>query len=275
MNKIIRLLPAAALILLASCAKKEKETLVADSGSIVNQEIVEQLNNGRNSSVLVSGRMSLKLEAGTKKFNVGGALKMRRDDVIQISLQVFGLVEAGRLELTQDYILILNRVGKQYVKASYTDIPFFRDNGINFYTFQALIWNELFIPNSTGGAPSLTDYAQQQEGNNLFLTHTTPGLVTRFLTHASSHLLKRTDITGSNGSMKWTYDSWARLNGNDFPDKMRIEMNFRNAEVKAEMALSRLQAEEKWKETRTVIDKKKMKEVPIQVAFKQILNLAE
>ena len=52
-------------------------------------------------------------------------------------------------------------------------------------------------------------------------------------------------------------------------------MNFKNASVKAEMALSRLHMEEKWKETRTAIDKKKMKEVPIQAAFKQILSLSE
>ena len=275
MNKIIRLWPVAALILLASCSKKEKEVVVVDSQSIINSEIVEQVNSNRNMTPQVSSRISLKLEAGAKKLNVGGTLKMQRDDVIQISLQVFGLVEAGRLEMTQDYILILNRLGKQYVKASYADIPFFRDNGINFFTFQALLWNELFTPNSMGNTPKLMDYAQQQEGENLILTHTTPTLVTKFLTHAATHLLKQTDLAGANGCMKWTYNSWARLNGKDFPDKMGMDMNFKNASVKAEMALSRLHMEEKWKETRTAIDKKKMKEVPIQVAFKQILSLSE
>ena len=275
MNKIIRLWPIAALILLASCSKKEKEVFVVDSQSIINSEIVEQVNSNRNMTPQVTSRISPKLEAGAKKLNVGGTLKMQRDDVIQISLQVFGLVEAGRLEMTQDYILILNRLGKQYVKASYADIPFFRDNGINFFTFQALLWNELFTPNSMGNTPKLMDYAQQQEGENLILTHTTPTLVTKFLTHATTHLLKQTDLAGANGSMKWTYNSWARLNGKDFPDKMGMDMNFKNASVKAEMALSRLHMEEKWKETRTAIDKKKMKEVPIQVAFKQILSLSE
>lgn len=275
MNKIIRLWPVAALILLASCSKKEKEVVVVDSQSIINSEIVEQVNSNRNMTTQVTSRISLKLEAGAKKLNVGGTLKMQRDDVIQISLQVFGLVEAGRLELTQDYILILYRLGKQYVKASYADIPFFRDNGINFFTFQALLWNELFTPNSMGTTPKLMDYAQQQEGENLILTHTTPTLVTKFLTHATTHLLKQTDLAGANGSMKWTYHSWARLDGKDFPDKMAMGMNFKNASVKAEISLSRLHSEEKWEETRTAIDKKKMKEVPIQAAFKQILSLSE
>ena len=275
MNKIIRLWPVAALILLASCSKKEKEVVVMDSQSIINSEIVEQVNSNRNMTTQVTSRISLKLEAGAKKLNVGGTLKMQRDDVIQISLQVFGLVEAGRLELTQDYILILYRLGKQYVKASYADIPFFRDNGINFFTFQALLWNELFTPNSMGTTPKLMDYAQQQEGENLILTHTTPTLVTKFLTHATTHLLKQTDLAGANGSMKWTYHSWARLDGKDFPDKMAMGMNFKNASVKAEISLSRLHSEEKWEETRTAIDKKKMKEVPIQAAFKQILSLSE
>ena len=119
------------------------------------------------------------------------------------------------------------------------------------------------------------DYAQQQQGENLILTHTTPTLVTKFLTHAATHLLKQTDLAGANGSMKWTYNSWARLDGKDFPDKMAMGMNFKNASVKAEISLSRLHSEEKWEETRTAIDKKKMKEVPIQAAFKQILSLSE
>lgn len=276
MNKFIRLLPVAVLILLASCSKKEKEVVMADNRpSIINSEIVEKVNSNRNTASQVTSRISLKLEAGTKKLNVGGSLKMLRDDVIQISLQVFGLVEVGRMEMTQDYILILNRLGKQYVKASYADIPFFRDNGINFYTFQALLWNELFTPNSMGATPRLMDFAQQQEGENLILTHTTPTLVTKFLTHATTQLLKQTNLAGANGSMKWIYNSWARLDGKDFPDKMEMDMNFRNASVKVELALSRLHTEEKWKETRTAIDKKKMREVPIQVAFKQILSLSD
>lgn len=276
MKNIIKLFPVAALILLtSSCSKKEKDIVTVDRNHIINNEIVESINNNHNTANQVTSRLNMKLEAGAKKLNVGGALKMKRDDVIQISLQVFGLVEAGRLEMTQDYILILNRLGKQYVKANYADIPFFRDNGINFYTFQALLWNELFTPNSTGNTPTLMDYSQQQDGEDIILTHTTPNLVTRFLTNTATQLLRQTDISGSNGSMKWTYNSWARLEEKDFPDKMKMYIDLKNTNIKAELSLSRMHSDEKWKDTRTPIDKKKMKEVPINVAFKQILSLSE
>lgn len=270
MKNIIRLWPIAALMILSSCSKKEKEVISVENSYIVNTEIVEKINSNRNSSTQVTCRMNMKLEAGKQRLNVDGNLKMKRNDVIQLSLQVLGLIEAGRMELTQDYILILNRIDKQYMKASYADIPFFKENGINFYTFQALLWNELFTPNSTGKAPTLLDYAQAKEGDNLILTHITPHLATQFLTHAASSQLKQTDIQGTNGGIKWSYDSWTSLNGMNFPNKMHMNMNFKNTDLKIELSLSRLHSEEKWKETRTNIDNKKLKEVPIEVAFKKL-----
>ena len=35
---------------------------------------------------------------------------------------------------------------KQYVKATYNDLAFLKNNGLNFYSLQALFWNELFLP---------------------------------------------------------------------------------------------------------------------------------
>lgn len=274
MKQIIKLLPVAALLLLASCSKKEKEVITNNNTNTTYTEIVDKVNANRATTDQVTCRMSMDLEAGKQKLNVGGNLKMKRNDVIQFSLQVFGFVEAGRLEMTPEYVLILNRIGKQYVKASYKDVPFFKENGINFYTFQALLWNELFVPGRTNNAPTTQDFAQTKNGEDVVLTNTTQNLVVQFFTNTATSLLKQTDIQGTNGKMKWSYDSWARLNGKDFPDKMHMLMNIKNTNVKADLQLTRIRTDEKWKDTRTIIDKKKLKEVTIQSAFSQILSLS-
>lgn len=277
MKKIIRLLPmAAAMLLVMSCSKKAKEPVVnTTEGPGAYTEIVDKVNANRNTAEQVTCRMSMDLEAGKQKLSVGGNLKMKRNDVIQMSLQVFGFVEAGRLEMTQDYILILNRIGKQYVKASYKDIPYFKENGINFFTFQSLLWNELFVPGSDDTRPNTANFTQTKSGKDIVLTNTTKQMVTRFFTNATTNLLEQTNIEGTNGgNINWEYASWARLSGKDFPDKMNIKMNIRNTAVKAGLQLTRLRADEKWKDTRTSIDKKKLKQVSLQSAFSQIMSLS-
>ena len=54
--------------------------------------------------------------------------------------------ELGRLEFAPDYVLILDRYHKQYVKADYTQVDFLKKQGISFYTLQALFWNQLILP---------------------------------------------------------------------------------------------------------------------------------
>ncbi len=64
---------------------------------------------------------------------------------MQLLIPILGS-EIGRLEFTPDYVLIVDRLHQEYVKADYTQIDFLRDNGINFYSLQALFWNQLLIP---------------------------------------------------------------------------------------------------------------------------------
>jgi len=72
---------------------------------------------------------------------------MRKDEVIRLQLLVPIIrSEVGRIEFTKDYVLFLDRIHKQYVKAKYNDVAFLKNNGINFYSLQALFWNQLFIP---------------------------------------------------------------------------------------------------------------------------------
>ena len=91
--------------------------------------------------------MKFSVEVGNQDITLTGNLKMKRDDVIRLQLMAFGFVEAGRLEFTKDYVLIMDRINKQYLKAPYVQIDFLRNSGLNFYTLQALFWNELFQPN--------------------------------------------------------------------------------------------------------------------------------
>lgn len=71
---------------------------------------------------------------GRQNLSVGGTLKMKRDDVVQLSLTVLG-IEVGRLEFTPKDVLIVDRVNKQYVRARYDQVAFLQTADLDFYAF--------------------------------------------------------------------------------------------------------------------------------------------
>lgn len=101
----------------------------------------------------ISSKVKLTIGTGSKELSVGGSLKMKKDEVIRIQVTPFGLMEVGRIEFTKDYVLYVDRINKEYAKASYADVDFLKENGLDFYALQALFWNQLFVP----GTQKITD----------------------------------------------------------------------------------------------------------------------
>lgn len=101
----------------------------------------------------LSSKIKFTLVSGSKDITVSGSLKMKKDEVIRIQLTPFGLMEAGRLEFAKDYVLLMDRINKEYVKTGYDEVDFLKNNGLDFYALQSLFWNRLFIP----GTQKVTD----------------------------------------------------------------------------------------------------------------------
>ena len=106
------------------------------------QKVIDNAAYSKN----ISAKMSFRILSGGTDFTISGQLRMRKDEVIRIQLTPMGLMEAFRLEFTKDHVLIVDRLNREYVKAGYQDVSFLKQNGLDFYTLQALFWNELFIP---------------------------------------------------------------------------------------------------------------------------------
>lgn len=101
----------------------------------------------------ISSKIKFTINTGRKDLSVSGSLRMKKDEVIRIQLTPFGLMEVGRLEFAKDYVLLMDRINKEYVKANYAEVDFLQKNGLDFYALQALFWNQLFVP----GEQKITD----------------------------------------------------------------------------------------------------------------------
>ena len=152
-------------LLLGSCASKKA---VADGNTSLSgsQTVVSGQSSVQNSSSAVAttaymhkvadnkvyadnivGNISFNLQAKGQNISVPGSLRMRKDEVIRLQLFIPILgTEVGRLEFTPTYVLVIDRMHKEYIKADYSEVDFLKQNGLNFYSLQALFWNQLFLP---------------------------------------------------------------------------------------------------------------------------------
>ena len=171
---------------------------------------------------------------------------MKRDEAIQLSLVAVGIVEAARIEFTPKRLLVLDRIGRRYVEVKYDDLPFFKDSKIDFYTLQALFWNELFLPGvkhvEKGDIYSfqLTRNETQatltaEKGKRLsysFLTALTTGLLEESRIHVSAK--KENDY-----QLNWVYRDFLTLAGKQFPSSMTLALQGIEKPMKASFNFSR------------------------------------
>lgn len=144
-----------AVALLSSCASKKNlidntavtEVAEPKADKSAAASFVKKVGENAVTTSNITGNMTFSIEMGKKDISVPGSVHMRKDKVIRLQLFIPLLgTEVGRLEFTPDYVLVLDRMHKEYIKADYNQLDFLRDNGLTFYSLQALFWNELLIP---------------------------------------------------------------------------------------------------------------------------------
>ena len=135
--------------LLAACASKKhavtSTTVVPDETTVVvppSPDSSKPAEVKPKEQPCITSKLRLELSSGSKSVTVGGTLRMKHDDVIQLSLVTFGILEVARIEMTPDYFMLIDKMGRQYVKAKYSDVSFLRDADVDFYTIQSYFWNE-------------------------------------------------------------------------------------------------------------------------------------
>ena len=136
-----------AALCVTSCRSSKK--VVADTneiGDILAGEKIEQHDNtqvwkyGEN----LTAKVNVKLTVGDKDISTNGQLKMRRDDVILLTLvdPVLGVMEVGRMELDKDSILVVDRVNKRFLRESYGTISSLAGRNVTFSAIQLLFWEK-------------------------------------------------------------------------------------------------------------------------------------
>lgn len=278
-SRIMKLAVLVLPLMLAACGTKKKtvsETKTT-TPTLQSQQFLQKVSDNAQYAKFITSKVKFSVEVGNQQLTLTGNLKMKRDDVIRLQLMAFGFVEAGRLEFTKDYVLIMDRINKQFLKASYAQLDFLRNSGLNFYSLQSLFWNELFQPGKAKVSDEmLNNYETDLMGEDAIISMESGKLSYRWLADKDGAQIKMANIMyedaiRGNYQLNWDYDDF-RANGKKlFPFAHKILFNAPNKTVKLSMNLNYLESEDEW-ETRTEVSGK-YREVTIDEILRRIMAL--
>lgn len=267
--KVKSLLKVAAIalpLMLASCHSKKQvteEPKPLSQSQIEQNEFLLKVKNNTVQKMFVTSKLKFTVEMGDRKMTLTGNMRMKRDDVIQLQLMAFGFVEAGRLEFTNDYVLVMDRVNKQYLKTPYRNVAFLRNSGINFHTLQALFWNELFLPGQEGVDSTMFQrFATTRGGDEVIISLEEEGSKMNYswLANDKTGQIKMANIAyrdriKGNTQLNWDYLEFAKMGNQQFPSDMTVTLTTQDKELKLGIKLNYLDNKSEW-ETRTVVSDK-------------------
>ena len=241
------------------------------------QQFLQKVNDNAQYAKFITSKVKFSVEVGNQQLTLTGNLKMKRDDVIRLQLMAFGFVEAGRLEFTKDYVLIMDRINKQFIKANYNQLDFMRNSGLNFFSLQSLFWNELFQPGKSKVTDELlNNYQTDLIGEDAVISMENGKLSYRWLADKEGALIKMANIMYEDKirgdyQLNWDYEDF-RANGKRFfPFTHNILFNTPSKSVKMGMTLNYLGNDEEW-ETRTEISGK-YREVSVDDILRRFMAL--
>lgn len=233
-------------VLLSGCKSSRNMISTGSTGALSEREYVEKVIAHTPQTDCISAKMRFALKLGTKDFSIGGNLRMQKDEIIQLSLVGFGIIEGGRIEFTKDSVLLLDRIHHQYLSARYDELSFLREAQVDFYTLQALFWNELIVPGKQHVTlDEAADFKVSRQGDDVVLAgHKGRKLAYRFLTSCVDGLLKRTEIlSNSQYQLNWNYADFVNVGKAQYPSLMNIELAGANTTASVTLSLSRIAAD--------------------------------
>lgn len=263
-------------------AETAKETKGTEATS--GLAMVQKVNDNRVTAQNIVADLSFSAVMGEKDVSVPGSLHMRKDQMIRLQLFLPILhTEVGRLEFTPDSVLVVDRLHKEYIKEGYDKVDFLRDNGINFYSLQALFWNQLFLP----GTKSLTESELQQFAANTdeMAQKTTISLTRGNMSYtwnanAKTSLISDAMVTyataqGGKSSLAWKYSNFKPVGAKMFPayEEFTFQTNAtkKAQTVKVSLDMDGISTTDKW-DTKTTLSSK-YKKIEATSIFGKLLSM--
>ena len=224
---------------------KSKERIVqADSelGSKSSSVLFKDVLHKGLEFTTFSSKLNITISTGTKTIGSKGNLRIINNKAIQLSVQPLFGIEMFRLYVEPDYLIVLDRMNKRYVKESFKDLQEKNPIGFNFYSLQSLFTNNLFIPEQSN--VSVDDfrkfkYSETQDYYLLTASDKKSHIDYAFSINGNDQItLTQLFLPQKNYSLQWNYDQFSLMKNLFFPHEMKIVASTEKRKLSTSFSLS-------------------------------------
>ena len=264
------------IFFMGSCgtSKKTAEPSFDASMPVVPAEHFALVQNNFSQEKNLVSKVNFTLVVNGKSLSTNGTLKMRKDDVIQLSLvdPVLGMMELGRLEFTPTKVLLVDRMNKQYIDVPYSELDFLKKANVDFNSLQSLFWNEVFEPGNP--SPKASSFKYRSTDNSLVsMNYTDKMLAYSFETErATGELRKSTIISTDRGNyqLEFDYSDFTDFEKGRFPKNLVLTFSDGIQQMSLSFNLGSIRNSSEWV-TRTTVSSK-YKKADVETIFKKLVK---
>lgn len=253
-NILKAIMAAIVVVAMASCGTSQSASgngaITTDGASTTF--VKQVITNAANVSDVVAS-CDLTLEAGSKNIGCDGKLSMRRGKVIRLQMLLPLLrTEIARIDFTPDYVLLVDRYHKEYIKAGYDQVSFLADNGISYYSLEAMFWNQLFLPGKNNIDAS---DARKFKCTDNRITYKNGHLACTWDADPTTATIKAAQVvyqgaTHGQSTLLWNYANFSKLASTHFPMTQQLSfttaINGRNQSAKLTIKMNSLKTTTDW-----------------------------
>lgn len=238
-------------LVLSSCSTSRNSLRNTMIGGLSGTEYMEKVIEWTPARDNLTARAGIELFTGSSSpLSVNASLRIRRGEIIRISVAPFLGIEVARIDITPQKILAVDRMNKRYVELGFAEISNLLNTELDFNILQSLILNEIFLPGkeklslSDAGKFSLTpsdNRAQLQVKGTKRIGYS-------FFTSATDGRLEETVISLKNlpYSLHCQYDDFVMLSRDVFPQKIEMFPEGTDKKYSLKMKLSRMGEDSNW-----------------------------
>lgn len=222
----------------------------------------------------LTAKMSLVLDVSGKTTKVNGTMRIKKGEVIQLSIAPLLGIEIARAEISPYGVLVIDRMNKRYVRVTFTELQELTNAQLDFHTLQALFLNEIFLPGKKDlTSRDLLAFDIELVGRDVRLdVRKTKRFAYTFLMQGTEALLKESlvGLKDANYALSWKYENFRSLGQKQFPNTMTLSFMGLKKPMNATFSLSRLTANSNWESYTKVSDK--YEQVKLEDLIKRLLE---
>ena len=207
----------------------------------------------------LTARMSLALDLSGKTTKVNGTMRIKKGEVVQLSIAPLLGIEVVRAEISPDGVLVIDRMNKRYVRVSFSELQELTNAQLDFHTLQALFLNEIFLPGKKGvTSRDFSAFDVELMGKDVRLdVRKTKRFSYSFLMQGAEALLKESfvGLKDENYGLSWRYENFRSFEQRMFPNTMKLSLQGLKKPMNATFSLSRLSVNSNWESYTKVSDK--------------------